>query len=243
MLWPGSVNLSSRIGAEPAGQKRMNLSQEMESGSEPQTYAWVMEQMISHKQCAARPLTRPRGNTARHSFFKIANILVPLDFSRRSLKALKYALPFAARFGSTLHLAHAFEYEYPMSILAAMPLAISESEVARRARRRLQVVAKKHALAVAPENCHTAKGRASDAVCHLARRLQTDLTVATTHGYTGLRHVLLGSTAERIVQHSPCGVLVVREHEREFVGETGSAETSEGTIRLKKILVPMDFSE
>jgi nucleotide-binding universal stress UspA family protein len=201
-----------------------------------------MEQMISPKQCAVRPLTRPRRDSARRASFKIANILVPLDFSRRSFKALKYALLFAARFGSTLHLAHAFDYEYPMSILAAMPLAISESEVARRARRRLQAAAKKHALDLAPENCHVVKGRASDAVCQLARRLQTDLIVATTHGYTGLRHVLLGSTAERIVQHSPCGVLVVREHEREFVRETGSAANSKGTIRLKKILVPLDFS-
>lgn len=190
----------------------------------------------------SRTLTRPRGDSARPSAFKIANILVPLDFSRRSLKALKYALPFAARFGSTLHLAHAFEYEYPMSILAAMPRGIPESEVARRARRRLQAAAKKHAIALAPENCHAVKGRASDAVCELARRLQTDLIVATTHGYTGLRHVLLGSTAERMVQHSPCGVLIVRDHERDFVGEAGQAANSGDTIRLKKILVPLDFS-
>jgi universal stress protein A len=202
-----------------------------------------MEQMISPKQYAARPLNRPRGDSARRPSFKIANILVPLDFSRRSLKALKYALPFAERFGSTLHLAHAFEHEYPMSILGAMPLVLSEAEVARRARRRLQAVAKKQTTALAPENCHAVKGRASDAVCQLARRLQTDLIVATTHGYTGLRHVLLGSTAERIVQHSPCGVLVVREHEREFVGEAGGAGNSRDTIRLKKILVPLDFSD
>jgi len=208
-----------------------------------QPHAWVMEQMISPKGCAVRPRSRPPGNRAHRASFKIANILVPLDFSRRSLKALKYALPLAARFGSTLHLAHAFEYEYPMSALAAMPLAISESELARRARRRLQAAAKKHAMALAPENCHAVKGRASDAVCQLARRLRTDLIVATTHGYTGLRHVLLGSTAERIVQHSPCGVLVVREHERDFVGEAGEAANSGDTIRLKKILVPLDFSD
>jgi nucleotide-binding universal stress UspA family protein len=165
---------------------------------------------------------------------------VPLDFSRRSLKALKYALPFAERFHSTLHLVHAFEYEYPMSILAAMPLAISEAQVARSARRRLEAAAKKHSLALAPENCHVVKGHPYQAVCQLARRLETDLIVTTTHGYTGLRHVLLGSTAERIVQHSPCGVLVVREHEREFVGETAN---SRDTIRLKKILVPLDFSD
>ena len=201
-----------------------------------------MEEMISPKQCAVRPLTRRPGDRARGASFKIANILVPLDFSRRSLKALKYALPFAERFGATLHLAHVYEHEYPM-MLAAMPLVIPETEVARRARRRLQAAAKKHAIALAPENCHAVKGRSADAICQLARRLQTDLIVATTHGYTGLRHVLLGSTAERIVQHSPCGVLVVRQDEREFVGEAGGPANSRDTIRLKKILVPLDFSD
>ena len=130
-----------------------------------------------------------------------------------------------------------------MSTLAALPLAIPEADVARCAERRLRAAAKKHAVALAPENCHVVKGRAYHAVCQLARRLETDLIVTTTHGHTGLRHVFLGSTAERIVQHAPCGVLVVREHEREFVLETGGAPRSKRTIRLKKILVPLDFSD
>jgi len=44
-----------------------------------------------------------------------------------------------------------------------------------------------------------------------------DLIVIATHGYTGLKHVLLGSTAERVVRHAPCPVLTVRERERDFV--------------------------
>ena len=43
------------------------------------------------------------------------------------------------------------------------------------------------------------------------QRLNTDLIVLTTHGYTGLKHVLLGSTAERVVRHAACPVLTVRE--------------------------------
>jgi hypothetical protein len=35
----------------------------------------------------------------------------------------------------------------------------------------------------------------------------------TTHGYTGLKHVLLGSTAERVVRYAPCPVLTIRAHE------------------------------
>ena len=159
------------------------------------------------------------------------------------MKALEYALPLAESFGAKLHLVHAFDYDYPMSTLAAMPLAIPEAEMAGRAKRRLQDVAKKYAIALAPENCHVVKGRAYHAVCQLARKLKTDLIVTTTRGHTGLRHVFLGSTAERIVQYAPCDVLVVREHEREFVRASEGAAKSKSAIRLEKILVPVDFSD
>ena len=41
-------------------------------------------------------------------------------------------------------------------------------------------------------------------------QLKVDLIVIATHGYTGLKHVLLGSTTERVVRHARCPVLVVR---------------------------------
>jgi nucleotide-binding universal stress UspA family protein len=67
---------------------------------------------------------------------------------------------------------------------------------------------------------------AFDAICGLARELSIDLVVMPTHGRTGLKHVVLGSTAERVVQHSPAPVFVVRKREG----------------GLNKILVPVDFS-
>ena len=50
-----------------------------------------------------------------------------------------------------------------------------------------------------------------DEICRLAQTVPADLVVMPTHGRTGLKHVFLGSTAERIVQHSSCPVLVTRE--------------------------------
>ncbi len=50
-----------------------------------------------------------------------------------------------------------------------------------------------------------------------ARKRKADLIIIGTHGYSGLKHTLLGSSAERVVRHAPCPVLVVRERGRDFV--------------------------
>jgi universal stress protein A len=50
-----------------------------------------------------------------------------------------------------------------------------------------------------------------------ARSLPADLIVISTHGRTGLKHILMGSVAEHVVQRAPCPVFVVREREHEIL--------------------------
>lgn len=50
-----------------------------------------------------------------------------------------------------------------------------------------------------------------------ASKFGSDLIIISTHGHTGLKHVLLGSTAEEVVRHANCPVLVVREKQRDFI--------------------------
>jgi nucleotide-binding universal stress UspA family protein len=57
--------------------------------------------------------------TTRDSF-KIDNVLVPLDFSRASLKAIDYALALVSRFGAKLNFVHVLDYDYPLPALAMM---------------------------------------------------------------------------------------------------------------------------
>jgi nucleotide-binding universal stress UspA family protein len=85
------------------------------------------------------------------------------------------------------------------------------------------------------------EGRAYEEICGVARRLNADLIVIATHGYTGYKRTFLGSTAERVVQHSPCPVLVVRRHLRNWNGSNGQRTRS--GFRLTRILVPIDFSD
>jgi len=59
----------------------------------------------------------------------------------------------------------------------------------------------------------------------------------STHGRSGLSHVLLGSVTENVIRYSPCPVLVVKQPEHEFI------DPETGEIHIKKILFPLDFSE
>ena len=182
-------------------------------------------------------------NSSTKSFLEdrmsIQTILVPLDFSRRSQKAIDYAIALVDRFSAKLHFVHVFDHHSPPPGLATDK---HKTEMARRATLRLRDIAAKHAADLPPENLHAIKGIAYPEICQLAGALKADLIVATTHGYTGLKHLFLGSTAERLVQHTPCPILVVRERERDFLRESGRA-TSHTSIQLKKILVPVDLVE
>jgi nucleotide-binding universal stress UspA family protein len=170
----------------------------------------------------------------------IRNILVPIDFSKMSSQAIETAKRLAQRFGATIHLAHVHQFYYPTGFAAPMPPVIPYStytydqEAEKRAARDLNLLAKKHELS--PSTFHLLTGApAFDEICRLARELPADLIITATHGRTGLKHVFLGSTAERIVQHSLCPVLVARQTKKQ---PKNGARTSISTI-----LVPVDFSD
>jgi len=60
-------------------------------------------------------------------------------------------------------------------------------------------------------------GRPFVEIIHYARNMAMDLIVIATHGRSGLKHVLMGSVAERVVRKAPCPVLSVRSDEHGFV--------------------------
>jgi nucleotide-binding universal stress UspA family protein len=164
---------------------------------------------------------------------RIKNVLAPIDFSERSIETLGLAAEIAKQFGATLHLAHIYEPDIPLTTVMAMPLALAPVEVARGVRRHLKDVAKKNGVELRPGFTHAVEGRPFEEICRLVRQHEIDLIVVATRGNTGLKHLLLGSTAERIVRYSPCPVLVV--HPQLHDGKRA--------LRFENILVPVDFSE
>jgi len=144
----------------------------------------------------------------------LKNILVPLDFSPMSLKSLQYAIPFAQFFGARLTLLYVIEPltyvpELPYGIpLPPDPTAEMDSELQRI--RQTMIPAEIGVDTVVCEDF------ASEGVIDVAREVNADLIITTTHGRTGLSHLLMGSTAEKIVRKAPCPVLVLSERERDF---------------------------
>jgi nucleotide-binding universal stress UspA family protein len=186
-------------------------------------------------------IPRTQGQSQSASRLAISKVLVPTDFSLPSLDAIEFALSVVKEFKADLHLVHVSEPDYPLASLAAIPLIVPEMEVGRRVRRQLKDVAKKYSIDIRRENVHAARGLPFEQICRLARELTIDLIVIATRGNTGLKHLVLGSTAERVVRYSPCPVLVFRRTDsapgRALNGKSDQALT------IKNVLVPMDFSD
>ena len=140
-------------------------------------------------------------------------ILVPVDFSEHSARALDDAIGLAKKFGAELHLLHCYEvypagavgFPYNVAIPETYEREIREAATARLTSWREKVTAQ----GVRAEQ-HLVMDRPSHGIAALAEKLPADLIVIGTYGLTGLKHVLLGSVAERTVRHAPCPVLTVK---------------------------------
>jgi universal stress protein A len=140
----------------------------------------------------------------------IERILVPIDFSAPSLKALDEAVEFSRPYKAELILMFVVERQYyESSLLVPDSGAIlqHQAEVAQAKLEEICTSLRAHGV-----NCRAIVegGIAYKAIVDAAKRIKASLIMISTHGRTGLAHVLIGSVAERVVQHSACPVLTIR---------------------------------
>ena len=147
----------------------------------------------------------------------IRKILIPVDFSEPSEKAVHYAKQFAEQFDATLTLLHVVEPIIYPAELGYVPLSPEDLEQGRLdgLRKRLTDLAGSLGGRVKTETL-LRLGRSWKEVVDLAKSDDYDLIILATHGYTGVKHALLGSVTEKVVRHAPCPVLVVRTEEHDF---------------------------
>jgi nucleotide-binding universal stress UspA family protein len=150
--------------------------------------------------------------------FRIGRILVPMDFSEHSRKALRYARPFAEQFGANLTLLHVIEPVVLPTDFGYVPATPVDLDEQRMVDARKQLAGIAHELgATVPVDTIVRLGRSWKEIVETAKTKHMDLLIIATHGYTGLKYALLGSVAEKIIRHAPCPVLVVRAEEHDFL--------------------------
>ena len=150
-----------------------------------------------------KPVARAVLGRVKTSYPRIQHLLVPLDFSGKSRQALRYAVPLAEKFSAKIHLVH---------VLPPVRKKDDEDLPALRAKatRRLESMAS----LLLPPNYQTENlvlsGNPARQILNAADTVGADLILITTHGATGLRRLLLGSTAEHVMRHAKCPVLSIR---------------------------------
>jgi nucleotide-binding universal stress UspA family protein len=177
------------------------------------------EQVVRYSLCpvlVTRDCNLPRRAT---SFRKI---LVPIDFSECSMKGLAYAKALAGHSKATLVLLNSVHFQYYVASdeYGRYDLPQLMQYAARAASDQMRDLVEKTDWGGLQVETSLQTGHAGQQICDGARDCAADLIVTSTHGRTGFKHVLLGSTAEYVVRHAHCPVLVVPSHERPALTST-----------------------
>lgn len=174
----------------------------------------------------------------------IKNILVPVDFSGMSIQGIETAKRLGRRFGAAIHVAHvsgppsAAGFVGPALAWRELPMSLAK-EASKQLAQQLKDLESKYGLSPGGKT-HLREGApVFDVICNLAAEIPADLLVVPTRASKGIKRFFLGSTAERLIQHSPCPVLVDRKSAAQMPLDPLPPGPA---LRIDKILGPVDFS-
>lgn len=171
----------------------------------------------------------------------ISRILFASDFSEGAAHAQAHAVIWAEKTGARLDLLHVLEFQPgmdPEQPVNKMYLDQLRSQADQGLR---QIVA-----ALEPTRVTIAarveSGVPSQMIVQTARELDADLIILGTRGLSGLEHLLVGSTAERVIKTAPCPVVAVRTVPQQ-PGRAAASADMRPSLAIQKMLVPVDFSD
>jgi nucleotide-binding universal stress UspA family protein len=167
----------------------------------------VAERTLRHATC---PILAVKEEAARAAE-PIRRILLAVDFSPDSDRAVELTAGLAGRLGAHVDVVHALVLPQDhFASLAAFGVEL-EQKVRATVSEALDAVGLKLEKHDVPVTLITRPGRPSVVVSEVARESGSQLIVMGSRGRSGLAHVLLGSVAERTLRLAPCGVLVARD--------------------------------
>jgi nucleotide-binding universal stress UspA family protein len=141
---------------------------------------------------------------------KIKKILFPTDFSDFNEAALEFASRLAAESGAILYIVHADDMEQLAAVMvdSGYPFP-GDADTRQVLHRKLEKVVPT-VPGVQYQHCYL-RGTATGEIVGFAEQQGIDLIVMSSHGRTGLRRLLMGSTAENVMRQAPCPVLIVKQ--------------------------------
>lgn len=135
-------------------------------------------------------------------------IISALDGSEHSLKALDYAGELSGKYGSKLILLHAYRHTSDLRGAEGFDQLVARRKEAGEG------ILKTARLRLEPASIEVEEdlleGPAADAIVAVAEVRNADLVVMGTRGMGSLKGLLFGSVSNKVTQHAPCSVLVVR---------------------------------
>ena len=182
---------------------------------------------------AAAAATAPPATTPQPAL-PLRHLLVPFDFSDGARQTVAAAVALARPARARLTLLYVLPVTLPANI-GHVSVVLDNDKLLAHAREQLTTFARSAIPAEIPVTIQVAEGGPYHEINATARALGTDLIVIGTRGISDVKHLLLGSTAERVVRHAPCPVLTW--HIR-----AAATTPSAPAARFQHLLVPVDFS-
>ncbi|MBA2653754.1 MAG: universal stress protein [Gammaproteobacteria bacterium] len=141
---------------------------------------------------------------------KISKILCGIDGSPSSAKALKFAIDLSRRYSAKLCIIHALPSYLPAFSMTKKIIKYEEEKLKIEITNKMAKFLDSFDLKKIKHEIQFQWGVSANLILDLAEDFNYDLIVIGAKGYSMLHHVLLGSTAEKILRHAPCSLLVVR---------------------------------
>jgi nucleotide-binding universal stress UspA family protein len=151
---------------------------------------------------------------SRHTRVKPRRILVPVDFSDSSARALRHAAKRAVESGGSLIIVHVVPADYGWLEIGRNESRDLDRSLQRQAADRLRAFADEIVGENVPADMEVRVGQPAEEIVAAARESKCDSIMLSTRGLTGLDRYLIGSVADRVARLAPCPVVLVRPGKR-----------------------------
>ena len=161
---------------------------------------------------------------------------MPVDYSKCSLAGLRYAIEFAKKVDARLIVLHVVDLGPQLMTegYGIYDLSLYEKAAMRASEPQMRMFLRGVNFGSVPFETSATAGFCPEQIYRAADKEKADLIILSTHGRTGLKHVFIGSVAERVVRRAACPVLVVPSHPETRIAQLIRSPQRTRKTRLSK---------